>query len=86
MMIKKGSLVHLRWMDAEATAEWTEEAELHDHSTLECETAGFLVTGPTKKSPVYVIAATRSKDNNGKHEYNAIQKIPSAWVTEVKEI
>lgn len=54
--------------------------------TMQCETVGFVVKKPTKASPVYVIAATRSKDDEGDYEYNAITKIPMAWVTEIKEI
>lgn len=85
-MIKKGSLVHIAWKDAEVTGEWTSEENLNDHSTLSCETVGFVIRRPTKKEPIYIVASTRSKDDDGKFEYNAITKIPMAWISEVKLI
>lgn len=85
MAFKKGQIVHVQWVDAEVTAEWTDEDALDDHSSTFCETVGFLVSAPTKKNPMYVIAATRSKGEK-KMEYNAIQKIPKAWVKEMEEI
>ena len=85
-MIKKGSLVHITWHDAEVTSEWKKEDDLTDHSSTLCETVGYVVKRPTKKSPIYITASTRSKDDDGHYEYNAIYKIPVAWVKEVKEI
>lgn len=81
--MRKGQLVHIVWHDAETTAEWTSEADLEDHSTLLCETVGYLIKNATKKSPIFVVAATRSKDDDGDYEYNAITKIPKAWVKEI---
>ena len=84
--MRKGQLVHIAWHDAEVTGEWTSEEDLDDHSTLLCETVGYVVKNATVKSPVYVVASTRSKDDDGKYEYNAITKIPKAWVKEIEEL
>lgn len=66
------------------TGEWTKEDDLQDHSSTNCETVGFLVYGVNKKTTMYVVASTRSKGEKGM-EYNAITKIPKAWVKTIKE-
>lgn len=82
---KKGDVVHIVWLDAEVDNEWREEDDLQDHSSLLCETVGYLINKPTKKSPVYVVASTRSKGEK-KDQYNAITKIPLAWVKEIETL
>jgi hypothetical protein len=84
--IKKGSLVHVTWLDAETTNEWTDEKDLHDHKSLNCETVGYLVKKATPKSPIFIIASTRSKDDKGNYEYNAITKIPQAMTQEIEQL
>lgn len=84
--MRKGQLVHIVWHDAETSNEWTSEEDLDDHSTLLCETVGYLVRNATNRSPIFVVAASRSKDADGKFEYNAITKIPKAWVKEIEEL
>jgi hypothetical protein len=84
--MKRGQLVHVKWHDAEVTAEWKSADDLVDHSTTECETVGFLVKKATKRDPMYVVASTRSVDDDGDYEYNAITKIPKAWVDAIEEI
>ena len=84
-MIKKGSLIHIKWHDAEVTADWTKEDDLEDHSSTICETVGFVIKKPTKKDPIYVVASTRSK-SDGEYEFNAITKIPLAWITEITNL
>ena len=87
MIIKKGTLVYVRWHDAEVISGWTNEddATLADHDSTICETVGYLVKAPTKRDPMYIVAATRAMDD-GKPQYNAITKIPKAWVEEIKEL
>jgi len=85
-MIKKGQLVHISWQDAEAHSGWTSEEEIDDQDlgSMMCETVGYLAKLPSKTSPIYVVASTRSQGE--KLEYNAIMKIPKAWVKEIKEL
>lgn len=85
--MKKGDLIHIAWMDAETHNEWTDEAVLlkKSNSSLLCETVGFLVKKATPKSPVFIVASSRSKAD-GKYEYNAITKIPKAWVKEIEQL
>ncbi len=84
--MKKGQLVRIVWQDAEAHSGWTSEDELDsaDLTSMVCETVGFLAKLPSKASPMYIVASTRSQGE--KLEYNAIMKIPKAWVQEIKEI
>lgn len=86
-MIKKGEIVFVKWLDAEVISDWTGEDDdaLADHASTVCETVGYLVKAPTKKDPMYIVAATKSIAD-GKLQYNAITKIPKSWVQEIKEL
>lgn len=84
--IKKGSLVRIVWQDAEADSGWKTEEEIEQDtlaSTM-CETVGFLVKLPTKVSPMYFVASTKSEAEET--HWNAIMKIPKAWVKDIKPL
>lgn len=83
----KHPIVKVDWIDAETEHGWKSVEDATALDGARCTTVGHLVRKPTKKSPVYIIAATCGIDaGDGSIEFNSIVKIPKAWTTSVKEI
>lgn len=86
MRMLKHPIVEIQWVDAETEHGWKSPEEIETMQGANCTTVGFLVRKPTKKNPIYVVAATVGYDADGSAEFNAIHKIPKAWVKSYKEI
>lgn len=83
-MKKSYPIVLIRWLDAEAAGEWKTENEILGEDTGDlCTTVGFLIKRPTKKVPMYFVAATAAAVGAEAH-FNNTMKIPSAWVKHVE--
>lgn len=72
-------------MDASSHDPWIAETEVGDiQEPVQCVTVGFLLSVPTKKKPVYMVASTIQGHDDG--EVCCIMKIPKGCVTSIEEL
>lgn len=86
--LKHYRLVCIKWLDASSHDPWIFEEQIKEiEEPMTCFTVGFLLRGPTKKSPTYLVASTTSMPREGYQPSSCcIMKIPDVCVQEIHEL
>ena len=81
-------VVKVTWIDSESHDAWTTEEDIKKESPeLHCISIGYLIRKPTKKTPAYYVASTRTVPRDGEQrQFACTMKIPAICVKSVQEL